>query len=236
MYKIIFLSCVLLMLFVFGSNSNSKQVSAQKSIEMTGKVIGNVLDTNGAVIVLPKVQISFASSDFQKNATVDSEGNFEIILPVGVYQVNLKLNGFQPFTRSLIKVNSNNTYTLNLVLTPIYSTRGTSISDVEDVDVLHILKQYETLFADEKVFSGIKPIIQYETKCEVQNVTEYRNATLTYDFISIKADKISFRKADGFIESIGSKFSIENGTICSELKNIKFKLVGGEISVYTTCK
>lgn len=228
---------ILLLLVVFFSNNfNSNELLAQSKSETEGKVTGYVVDMNGAVIVLPIAKLTFISKDFQKTISVNSDGFYEVKLPFGVYSVTLKLQGFHTLKRSVFNVQNRDTYNLNLVASPIYKVRGTSVSETESVDILSDVPKYEILFNDENLTNGIKPVIQYESKCEVNNEIEYKNVIITYNFLTIYADKLLFNDNGMIYTANGSRLLVQNGIECSSIKSFSVKLFQGKIVFDFSCK
>src|SRR5579862_4877615 len=61
-----------------------------------GAVLGVVTDQSGAVVPGAKVTVSNLDTDFHKEDTTDSSGNFQILaLPIGSYSVEVSMTGFK---------------------------------------------------------------------------------------------------------------------------------------------
>jgi hypothetical protein len=91
----------------------------QSSLPQTGKVKGNVTDSASEKI--PKVKITFdnRASGIKQQIVSDSEGAYEVELPVGDYQVNAEAEGYRPPSVRSIRLDANQTAILNIVFPPI---------------------------------------------------------------------------------------------------------------------
>ena len=235
MFKLILLSSSLLTLFVFSIIWNSNEFAMGANLDKNGKVSGSILDRNNAVIILPQPQIRFESLVFQKTVSVDADGIYEVALPPGIYSVKLDIKGYHPLTRSMIKVEAEENYALNLVPTPIYLTLGTSLYEKDSVDRLATPPKYETLFQNDKFLSDIKPVIQYQAKSQLDNGLEYEDVILSYNFVTIYADKMFYKKSENILESTGKNLVVENAIDCPIMKKIKVKSIDGDVSFELIC-
>ncbi|HEX8709601.1 MAG TPA: carboxypeptidase-like regulatory domain-containing protein [Pyrinomonadaceae bacterium] len=69
----------------------------------TGKLVGTVLDVNDARIVGAAIKIENAR--FGRRLFSGDEGDFEVELPAGTYQITVQKEGFQRFELSPFRVN-----------------------------------------------------------------------------------------------------------------------------------
>ena len=91
----------------------------QSSLPQTGKAKGNVTDSASGKI--PRVKICFENreSGLKQQIVSDSEGAYEVELPVGDYQVNAVAEGYRPPAVRSIHIEPNQAVTLNIVFPPI---------------------------------------------------------------------------------------------------------------------
>lgn len=80
----------------------------------TGRILGVVLDANNARVVGARILIEggYARREMQSGA----EGDFELELPAGDYQITVEAAGFRRFEISPFRVKSNVTEMINLHL------------------------------------------------------------------------------------------------------------------------
>jgi uncharacterized protein (DUF58 family) len=71
----------------------------------TGKIIGVVVDVNNARIVGATIKIKNAR--LNREARSGEEGDFEVELPAGAYQMTVEQPGFRRFELSLVGVKAN---------------------------------------------------------------------------------------------------------------------------------
>ncbi len=101
-----------------------------------GTVTGTIMDSSGAVIVLPRPTIIFKGTNGVRRVTPDDNGDYEISLPAGAYNVTTELPGYYPLRRAKFRVLAGSSVTINLVPSPLYLIRGTTISTRKSVDKL----------------------------------------------------------------------------------------------------
>ncbi|MBZ5551448.1 MAG: carboxypeptidase regulatory-like domain-containing protein [Acidobacteriia bacterium] len=92
--------------------------SPSVSQDVTGSIVGTVLDSSGAVV--PGAKVTFTNTDrnaVMRTIETDSEGNFSApLLPIGRYSLTVEAQGFKKSTQKNIELNVNDklTVTLNL--------------------------------------------------------------------------------------------------------------------------
>ena len=67
--------------------------SASDGSLRTSKIVGVVIDPNGARIPFAAVRIE--NADARREAYTDDEGSFEVELPAGAYRITIEAEGFQ---------------------------------------------------------------------------------------------------------------------------------------------
>ncbi len=91
--------------------------SAFAQTQTTGRIAGTVKDQNGALIVGANVTISNQATGDERTIITDSAGSYAFaLLASGVYRVNIKANGFDPFIAESITVNITETALINATL------------------------------------------------------------------------------------------------------------------------
>lgn len=80
----------------------------------TGKIEGFVTDKFGAHVTKAKIKIE--GKRIKKEIVSDEEGRFQVDLPIGVYQNTVYSPGFELFKSDAIKVQADNTTTINVPL------------------------------------------------------------------------------------------------------------------------
>ena len=87
---------------------------AEPSKRRTGRVEGVVTDKFGARVA--KVAIKIESKRSKVEIVSDEEGRFQTDLPVGLYRITVYSPGFESFKSDDIKVQADNTTTINVAL------------------------------------------------------------------------------------------------------------------------
>lgn len=188
-------------------------------------VKGTVMDSNGAVIVLAESTIIFKRNDEIRRVVVDERGNYEITLSPGVYTVTTEIAGFYPFRRAEFRLLPGSGVIINLVPIPRYLVRGTTVSARESVDTSATKPKYSEFRVPGR---GLSMLIQFEKKRRANEKIEYAGAALTYDALTIYADKLSFNTARLRLKASGKRVVVEDGKQRLEVKQVAVAFKGGE--------
>lgn len=85
--------------------------------EVGGKITGVVKDQSGAVIPGAAVVVTNAQTGAKLSATTDAEGAFTFpVLAVGEYQVDVAIDGFQPYRETGLAIDINSALVLDVTL------------------------------------------------------------------------------------------------------------------------
>lgn len=79
-----------------------------------GKIVGVILDAYDARVVNATVKVE--GGQIKREVESSDEGDFEISLPAGSYQMTIEANGFRRFIYSPLKVKQNETEMINIHL------------------------------------------------------------------------------------------------------------------------
>jgi hypothetical protein len=77
-----------------------------------GKIKGAILDVNDARVA--NASITIEGNKIKRVVKSDDQGQFEISLPPGRYQVTVKANGFRRFVYSSLTTHANETEVINV--------------------------------------------------------------------------------------------------------------------------
>ena len=93
-------------------------VSARAQLA-TGTIVGTVTDASGAVTPGAGVKLTNTETGFMRTLTTDATGIYRAtMLPIGDYQVEVGLKGFQPQSKIGLVVAVDQTITVNFELKP----------------------------------------------------------------------------------------------------------------------
>jgi hypothetical protein len=74
----------------------------------TGKIIGTVKDSSGAVVAGAQVKVTNAATNITQETVTDGDGNYQILLlPIGTYQITVEKSGFRKIVSSDEKLQIN---------------------------------------------------------------------------------------------------------------------------------
>lgn len=198
---------MLLLLIVSAIGGKALHTSSRK-IQSMARIRGAVMDSNAAVIITPKPTIVFKRNKAISRVVANENGDYEITLPPGVYTVTTEIAGFYPFRRAKFRLLRGSDVMINLVPTPRYLIRGTTVSASESIDVPSPAPKY-----DEFHIRGGEGrlLIQFEKKRIANSEIEYEGAILTYDALTVYADRLSFNKAQLRLKASGKRVVVEDG-------------------------
>jgi hypothetical protein len=87
-------------------------ISGRTSLKQFGKIKGRVVDVNNARI--PRADITIVGEGLRWRVTTDSEGEFEISLPIGEYRLSVEANGFRRSASQKFLIKSGKTQRFNI--------------------------------------------------------------------------------------------------------------------------
>src|SRR5262249_2024202 len=79
------------------------------SQEVTGSIVGQVLDSSGASVAGAKVSVTNTDRNaLVREVTTDTAGNYSaLVLPVGHYSITVEAPGFKKAVRTSVELNVN---------------------------------------------------------------------------------------------------------------------------------
>lgn len=205
----------LVALLVVFQNEVRSQTRADESL---GFLTGSVLDQKGAVILIPKPVVVIRGSNTVKEITVNQNGRFETSLPGGTYYVTTEIPGFFRFRRAPFRVIAGSSIMINLVLSPRYLIRGTTVSTKKGVDEKAPRPRYEQFQMTPKL--SLPGLIEFETKQNMGNHVRYRFAVFSHNHLTIYADEILVNRKAVRLAASGKIVIIEDGQKRIEVKRV----------------
>lgn len=196
--------------------------NAQSSGASSGHVKGTIFDSNGAVAT--NVKVIFEANDRKHEAVTNQEGYYEIELPVGVYHITTRSVGFCAFQRALFRIqpSSDTLMNLTLVVCPKANTLKVDKSGKYVGEEDRYIDPFESESFSVRNESGasLNLLIRYGKRHERKGIVEYQGAkalngipsgvTVSYDVLTIVADKVRFNKTTLLLEA-DSNVAVEDG-------------------------
>ena len=97
--------------------------------QITGSIVGTVKDEQGAVVPGASVKANNVDTGFSRVLTTANDGAYRIeYLPVGKYEVEVEMAGFQKFVQQNIVLAVDQTQTLNITLAVGASSQTVTVS------------------------------------------------------------------------------------------------------------
>lgn len=120
--KRIILVSVVVSLFIVGLALSPQASRLASSAEQPmGKISGVLLDANDARVANATVKID--SGKVEREVRSGEEGDFDVRLPTGTYQITVEANGFRRFVYSPLKVKADVTEMINIHLEVAVNTQ-----------------------------------------------------------------------------------------------------------------
>ena len=175
-----------------------------------GKVTGCVFDQQDALILGNEVTIE--NQSFRKSVMPNPEdGKYTFEVPPGIYTVTTKQGTWYSVKRAAFLVRANETTVINLnptIRVKAIFLEVTSKGVREPVEYNREPKYEEFLpFSD----SPFNVVVEYQKRKRNGLVSEYNNAKLTYNNLSVYADTLRVDKNKLLVEAKGNVIIDENG-------------------------
>ena len=208
-------------------------VHAQSIDVSSAHIKGTVFDWTGALV--PNVKVVLETARLKKEFVTNYEGVYEGKLRPGIYTVTTRAPGFCHAQRAEFRVQQSSVIVMNLTL----SVCGIALVIITDKSgKSHDEDRYIDPFQQESFrvsTTRLNLVIRYAKRLKEKRFIEYsgpkaenaaRGVTVTYDLLTISADKIRFNNKTIMLEADGN-VHIEDG------KQLR-KFEHAEISFKTT--
>lgn len=253
MVKITILLILIILLFLgsplfnFQKNIVAAQ-SKEKDIEGKVKVVAlafGLFDEQNKRINDNEYMVSFRvyirGNNFLEEMMYRKNGEFELSVPEGIYNIELKSNTGSPinYYRGNFYVHSNQVTKINITLNEGQEVCDEKYGFVMIPDDAHPKKKYNSPnYKELLIDSPYKMVVKYCQKQNKESTEVYKFALLTYKNITISADKIIFNRKKNFVDAIGSEVSpvlVEVENCVKEIDKIKVDLTNSNLS-HLVCK
>jgi len=181
--------------------------------QTTGRIQGQILDAQGAVVPGATVTVTSPALQGSLNQVSDAEGRFRFLsLPPGVYTVKADLSSFKTFEQSNVDVGLDRTVTLPITMqlagvaetvtvaasSPVIDTQSTTIGINAKAEIFNRLPVQRDIYSIARLApgttdDGVGPAVLGSTGAENQYIVEGLNTTgveraekgkqLNFDFV-----------------------------------------------------
>jgi hypothetical protein len=187
----------------------------QETVQVRGTVT-TLYGRSDAVITGAKV--IFLSEGKKYEATTDAAGNYVVQVPVGIYQITTASLGFCPYKRSSFQVLPSAPVLMNVILYVCPLANILSLNDkgkyIGEECRYEDPVTNETSLVHYIINENNRPLIRYGKRQDKQDSFEYEGVTInngeylgamvSYDKLTLYADKIRFDKATTILEAQGN--------------------------------
>jgi hypothetical protein len=200
------------MLVLMTGNQDMAEVHPTTN-QATGKLVGAVMDLNDAVIVTPRPTIIVRNlkSKTSVEIVVGEDGQYEIRLPAGIYQISSEIGGFYPFRRAEFEIQAGSNPLINVVPALRYFVRGTTVSTKQAVDKPAPAPKYDSFSIPQSQSALLHMLIQFEKKRSSNSCIEYDTAVLSYNLLTIYTSKLSWDRKALVVKASGERVIVEDG-------------------------
>ena len=238
---------------IFYGVAMSQIITNQNSeIGCCATISGIVTDYSGAIIADANIIIE---GTHRYEVITSEDGSYSLNLPSDIYQIRVEtLNrGFCPTVRSAVYLEKDSKTTMNF---PLFGCYTVYLSQLVDKEVKELEHPSIGGFTFEKIFpqslkeSKVKEIgISYGEKKQVKGTTiytadvlpdikkikgsDYAGVLLTYNFLSIQAQKITINSNSEIIAE-GNVLIEEKNRKREKLKIVKLKIVKDNLIIKST--
>jgi hypothetical protein len=207
--------------------------NAQSLVASSGHVKGTVFDSNGAVIT--NIKVIFETNGLKSETITNGEGFYKIELPVGVYRITTYSPGFCAAQRALFRVQSLSDILLDLTLDvcPIVTTLKMNKSGkfVSEEDRYIDPIKSESFPIRDSSGAPLNLLVRYGKRVEGKGIIEYQGVqyqngvpssiTVSYDLLTIVADKVRFNRKTLLLEADG-RVTVEDGKQSMNFSHVEF--------------
>ena len=174
-----------------------------------GKIKGVTLGVGGR---LKGVSITIEGEGVKRELISDEQGSYEVELPPGLYRINAAAPDYFPFQRAAFQVSPNAVTEINIV--PVLRILGVALvmtsSGAKDVPRIALSPKYASFSTSRASKTPLDLLIQYRERIKHQSNIEYNKAVISYDAITIYADKAYLDKDNLRIIASGNDIVTEN--------------------------
>lgn len=176
--------------------SNEKIFAEKINYQKECVVSGEVFYPTG---LLPHTEITFKGQQTEKTVFSNDEGSYNIKLPAGIYEIILRRGADTlSYKRSKLNISCQNDLTINLY--PQFERISYGDKSPEHKFIL-----FSNQWTGDK---KLNPVISYLSKEKKGNTVSYTNSMLTYDNLTVSANKL--------IQDIKNKSIVAEGNVWIE--------------------
>ncbi|HBB97554.1 MAG TPA: hypothetical protein DC054_19405 [Blastocatellia bacterium] len=176
------------------------------------KLIGTVAEIHDSL--MPGVLITIDSGSKKFTTTSDEFGSYEFSgIPGGVYHITTEKPGFYDLRRASFVLERGKTTKMNLVLLQQFISIALALDGSGAKYRASTLPapKYEILYPSSPKDSALEFLVRFTTRRASRSVITYRNAELSYDALSIYADRLIVDRKTLHVRAEGN-VTIDNGS------------------------
>ena len=134
-----------------------------------------------------------------RKVTTDDNGRYEVDLSAGIYRIKVEMPGYFPFRRAALSIPAGSDLIINITPTPRVLEVATFINQhsarLGEREITAPPPKYE-VFRPIPAAHPLDLLIQFNEKRRSRKNTEYVDAVVSYDTLTIYADKVHLNRED----------------------------------------
>lgn len=190
-----------------------------------GTVRGLVQDPKGDLI--PNATIILESNGVQTRATSSANGDYEIQVPPGTYEITSEVPHYYPFRRARFCVESGKTTTINVAPPLRVLSIGLEVTSkgVREPVTTAPQPKYEVFPVESSSCRNANLLIEYEKRVKEGENIRYTRATASVGTVTVSAQTIRFNRVTLQLEATGNA-EVEVGPEQRSSERVKVNLKG----------
>jgi hypothetical protein len=219
------ITSIILVAIVVGIQAESTVASFTRQTISIGKLVGMVRNGAGA-------RITVEGAGLKREIIADSSGHYEAELAPGLYRISAVMNNWDyPFKRAAFRLRPGETTMINIVPAErILEIDTQVIAEIGFRDNVKTIPPpgYDSFSTTNRSRLPLDLLARYSEKQNSGNYVEYKEAMVSYDALSIYADRIRLDKNTFRVEASGNDVLVEDGKQRIRVKKATLDFKSGE--------
>jgi hypothetical protein len=193
----------------------------------SGTVSGRGADGQGHIV---EGIITFKNARIQRKVPLDSNAQYQVVLPLGVYKVSADLpQGWLHFERASIRVRAGRTLLINIDPIPgppiidSIVLPGHKLKPARKESDTPVCQRLWLRNAGQSETNDI--VVQYGSRKVHRSFIDFKYATLTHNFLRVDAQKIRYFPRTSRFETFGGLVILDDGEKRRQVKSVEGNLM-----------
>lgn len=209
---------------IFAQNDNfpvkkEGQLEIKKFDKEDCKLTGKAQDRQDNAI--PGLNITFKNSQLEKSVITDASGKYELDLPIGIFNISIETYfNYEPYKRAKLNIQCKNELSINIF--PFHKRETHNSKSLE--------YQFNTFSKPWVYDKRLNLVITYLGKKREDNFVIYKDTMLTFDNLTISANKLIQNFKNKTITAEGNVW-VEDGKKRTDYEKLTLKFSKNGIKI-----